>query len=46
MKRITYTTYIFTDGHRAVVTGKWPAWQIKQEEALHGKCISKIKGKI
>lgn len=46
MKRTVYTTYIFADGHRAVVTGKWPAWRVKQEEALHGKCISKQEEKL
>lgn len=40
-----YTIYTFADGHRAVVTGRWSAWQIKQEEALHGKCISKKERK-
>lgn len=40
------TIYIFTDRYKAVVAGKWPAWRIKQEEALHGKCISKQEEKL
>jgi len=41
-----YTVYKFADGHMVVVTGKWPAWQIKQEEAIHGKCLSKTENKL
>lgn len=41
-----YTIYKFTDGHTAVVTGKWPAWQVKNEEAIHGKCLSKTEHKL
>ncbi len=41
-----YTIYVFADGHRAVVTGKWPAWQVKQETAKHGKLLSKTEHKL
>lgn len=41
-----YMIYTFADGHKAVVIGKWAAWRIKQEEALHGKCISKQEKKL
>lgn len=41
-----YTIYTFADGHKAAVTGKWTAWQIKQEAALHGKLISKKENKL
>ena len=41
-----YSLYKFADGHTVAVVGKWPAWQIKQEEKLHGKCISKQEKKM
>lgn len=41
-----YTIYKFADGHTAVVTGKWKAWQVKNEEAIHGKCLSKTEHKL
>lgn len=41
-----YTVYKFTDGHTATVIGKWSAWQIRQEEAAHGKLLWKREKKM